>query len=100
MKSTIARWAGSALILTLALVACESGDDPMDLQDGEARLSVYLTDAPGDVEAVWVDIEEITLQGEDGPVVLLNESTGLIELTDLVLGELEMYAFRGFWRHS
>ncbi|MGM0670422.1 MAG: DUF4382 domain-containing protein, partial [Gemmatimonadota bacterium] len=38
------------------------------------------------------EIEEITLQGDDGPVVLLNESTGLIELTDLVLGELEELA--------
>ena len=88
MKSTIARWAGSALMLTLALGACESGDDPLDLKDGEARLSVYLTDAPGDVAAVWVEIEEITLQGDDGPVVLLDEPTDLILLTDLV-GQLE-----------
>lgn len=85
MKHSIARWMAMALVLPLALAACESGDDALGLQDGEARLSVYLTDAPaGDVANVWVIVEEITLMGDEGPIVLLNEPTDLINLTELV----------------
>jgi len=89
MKGVITRWTGLVLVLALAPMACESDGDPTDLQDGEASLSVFLTDAPGNVEAVWVEIGEITLQGDEGVVVLLDEPTELIQLTELV-GELQL----------
>ena len=55
---------------------------PTCFQDG--TLSIFLTDAPGDVAAVWVDIAEIYFQGgPDGRLNLLSESTGLVELTEL-----------------
>ena len=74
----------SILALALALGACD--DDSMaGPQDGTASLAVFLTDAPGDVEAVWVEILEITAHGgEGGPVDLLDEPTDLIPITDLV----------------
>lgn len=76
------------LIIVLALgfsaSACE--DTPTaGPEEGTASLSVFLTDAPGDVEAVWVEVLEITAQGgEGGSEVLLDEPTDLILLTDLV----------------
>ncbi len=74
----------AALALCLPLLACE-GDGLTDPQNGKANLSVYLTDAAGDVEAVWVEILDVTAQGgEGGPVDLLDEPTELILLTDLV----------------
>ena len=51
---------------------------------GETSLSVYLTDAPGDVDSVWVQIDDIVLAGQGAPVSLLEEPTGLINLTELV----------------
>jgi hypothetical protein len=52
-----------------------------------ATVSLAMTDAPGDVDSVWVEIEEIYLQGEGGRTVLLSsadaEGLGLIELTHL-----------------
>lgn len=79
------RWMALAVLLALISVAsCEDSgvDGP---RDGSASLSVYLTDGPGDVAEVWVDILGITLQGgPDGPVELLSGPTGLIPLTDLV----------------
>ncbi len=67
-----------------ALLACDSAStNPNDLLQN-ATLSVYLTDAPGDVAAVWVDIAEIYFQGgPEGRQSVLSESTGLVELTSL-----------------
>jgi hypothetical protein len=67
-----------------ALAACD--DEPTFPGDTSTTLTVLLTDAPGAVEAVWVEILEIYLQGggEGGRVTLLDEPTGLIELTELV----------------
>lgn len=48
-----------------------------------ARLSVYLTDAPGDVDDVWVRMDDMVLEGDAGGVSLLSEPTELIELTRL-----------------
>lgn len=75
--------AALALAVPLALGACED-DDPVVPGDGTAQVSVYLTDAPGDVEAVWLEVLEVYLQGDEGPVDLLGEPTELVEITDLV----------------
>ena len=69
-------------LLSLSFGACDDGST--DSHAGPASLSVYLTDAPGEVEADWIDILSAELQGEDGPVPLLSEPTGLIEVTELV----------------
>ena len=71
-----------AMAVPLALAACD--DSPTGGGDGMARLSVLLTDAPGDGEAVWVDIADVTLRSDDGEIDLLDEATGLIEITELV----------------
>ena len=71
------------LVFAFAVGACS--DDPTDPgPDASARLNVLLTDAPGDVSAVWVEIVRVYLQGGDGPVDLLPAPTDLIELTELV----------------
>lgn len=76
--------AGTALLALTFGTAC--GDDgPTGAGgDGVTRLNVQLTDAPGDVEAVWVELVRVYLQGGDGPVDLLAEPTELIEITELV----------------
>lgn len=85
MRYTVMKWALPALILPLAFGACNDGDDGVGVPGtDEALVSLYLTDAPGDVEAVWVQIDHVYLQGSDGPVTLLDEPTDLIELTALV----------------
>ncbi len=74
-----------SMAVALGSAACDDGEPTSPTPgDGTTSLSVLLTDAPGAVRAVWVDIGEIYLQGDDGPVVLLDEPTGLIELTELV----------------
>jgi hypothetical protein len=83
MRNSTPLLAAASLLLTLAAAACSSGDPAMPGSD-QARLTVRLTDAPGDVAAAWVEITRIYLQGNEGAVDLLDEPTDLIELTELV----------------
>lgn len=85
-------WSISAsVILALLLSVAACGDDEVTAPaDGMASLSIFLTDAPGDVDSVWVELVGLTAQGgEGGPVELLGEPTELVLLTDLV-GTLQL----------
>ena len=64
----------------LALAGCGESNGP----SGDSRLSLLLTDAPGDVLAAVVTIEEIYLQGEGGRVVLRDDpvTTDLLTLAN------------------
>jgi hypothetical protein len=69
-----------AIAGVLASAACDISG-PSD----RARLSVYLTDAPGDVESAWIQIDEIFMIGdENGEIEVPAELGELIELTELV----------------
>ena len=72
------------LAMMLPLAACDD-NEMAGPEDSTATLSVYLTDAPGDLGRVWVELIGLTAQGgAGGPVELLSGPTGLILLTDLV----------------
>lgn len=77
----------SVPLLLASLVAVGACDDSTptgsDLPGGETLLSVYLTDAPGDVDSVWVQVEDLVLVGDDGQTSLLDEPTGLLNVTAL-----------------
>ncbi len=66
--------------LALPLAACGESNGP----NGDGRISLLLTDAPGDVKAAVVTIDQIYLQGEDGRVVLRDEpvTTDLLTLAN------------------
>lgn len=63
----------------LVLAGCNEGTS----SPGTTSASLYLTDAPGDVEAVWVDILHAYVRGDGEQIDLLDGPTGLIELTAL-----------------
>jgi hypothetical protein len=96
MKTHIFRWVLAGILLPLAISACTDnaltvydGEEALSADVSETRFSVFLVDKPGEVEAVWADITQLTLQGEPGKFSLLAEPTGLIEITALIDGELE-----------
>jgi hypothetical protein len=63
----------------LALAGCDSTDPA-----GDTRLSVLLTDMPGDVSQAVVMIEDIQLVGgENGPISLMTAGPWVGDLTDL-----------------
>lgn len=89
MRSLV-RWTSAIALLPALTAGCgdSTGSDT-------ALISLALTDAPGDVAAVWVEIDEIYLQGGDGGrVTLLDEAQadglGLIELTELAGTTLDL----------
>jgi len=85
MRSATTKWILPILLVALLPMTACDGADIGGTSDGVARLSVYLTDAPGDVKAVWVEIESLLLHSEDGhPYELLDQPTELIPLSELV----------------
>lgn len=76
-------------IVTLMAVAALAVGCSDGTSSDPAYVSLALTDAPGDVDSVWVEIDEIYLQGgaADGRTPLLSsedaDGLGLIELTRL-----------------
>lgn len=85
LRTTARRGACVALLAALPLLgACDettpTGNDGLS---DETRVSVYLTDAPGDVDSVWVQVDDVVLVGDEGQVSLLDEPTELLNVTAL-----------------
>lgn len=79
MRSVISRMA-----LPLAGLVALAGCDGFGPSDG-ARLSILLTDAAGDVESAWIEIERIVMIGEEnGEIEVPGELGGMIEVSELV----------------
>lgn len=74
--------AHARFLLPLAHTSCHDGI-PAEAR-AEAKVSVFLTDAPGEVSRVWVRVDDIVLVGDDEIVSVLDELLAdLIELTSL-----------------
>jgi hypothetical protein len=51
----------SVLILSLVSLTVLNSCKKNSTNDGNARLQVYLTDAPGDYEAVYIDVKDVQI---------------------------------------
>lgn len=75
------------LLAALAMAAC--GDGGTGSGGGPARVSIRLTDAPGDLKEAWVKIDRIYLKGgpadsaQGGSVDLLTTTTDWVDLLTL-----------------
>lgn len=73
------------LLAALAMAACDGGTGG----SGDARVSIRLTDAPGDLQEAWVKIDRIYLMGgaadsaQGGRTELLTTPTGWVDLLTL-----------------
>jgi Domain of unknown function (DUF4382) len=74
-----------AALSLFALAACSDDNSNGDT----TRLSIRLTDAPGDITTAVVTVSEIYLQGSDGRVVLRDQDTTL-NLVDLANATADM----------
>lgn len=74
------------LLAALAMAACDGGGTG---GSGDARVSIRLTDAPGDLKEAWVRIDRISLKGgpadsaRGGNVELLTTRTDWVDLLTL-----------------
>lgn len=97
MKKSIIR---SVILLVAVSFFIYSCDDSSEEATGSSILRITLTDSPGDYKAVYVDIQEIRVNGTDdensGWVTLDNINAGVYDLmkltngVDTLLGENEI----------
>jgi hypothetical protein len=78
MHSRAMRRSVFVLLAALSPVACSDSSGP----EGQSRVTVHLTDTPGDVEAAVVTISEVYLQGSEGRVTLSDDEV-TVDLLDL-----------------
>ncbi len=77
-------------ILAFGLVTC--GDDDNSSNNGEARMAVRLTDAPGDYDAVNIDVENVVIkyngdtEDEDDVMISSDVNAGVYDLLELTGG--------------
>ena len=91
------RIATTLLATLFLLTSCDVSDDGSS-NSTTGTLQVYLTDAPGDYEAVWIDIEEVRihvndeddLELEDEGWITISDNPKRVNLLDLTNGELEV----------
>ncbi|WP_424492646.1 DUF4382 domain-containing protein [Salinimicrobium sp. GXAS 041] len=86
-----------SFFLSLLAVGC-SEDDNSGRNEETSRITVELTDAPGDYEEVWVEVEDVMVKreasddGEEGWISLEGVRTGTYNLLTLTGGETELLA--------
>lgn len=73
-------------LLFLGLASCSSDDDSKTT-DGNAKLALRLTDAPGDYDAVFIDVEEVVIKYNGGQEDrVLGIEGGIYDLLELTAG--------------
>lgn len=72
-------------LLFIGFASCSDDESPNN-NEGKAQLAVRLTDAPGDYEAVFVDVEEVVVKYNDGDDVVLAINAGIYDLLELTAG--------------
>ncbi len=86
-----------SFFLSLLVVGCSEDDDSGN-NDETSRITVELTDAPGDYEEVWVEVEDVMIKretsgdGEEAWISLDGVRTGTYNLLTLTGGETELLA--------
>ncbi len=91
-----------AVLISAGLVGC-SEDDSSAPSNGTANLSVRMTDAPGDYDAVFVDVQDVEIHVEtaaeleedvdgDGWISVGDVETGVYDLLELTGGVSQVLA--------
>lgn len=87
-----------AALVTLGLTSCSNDDSS---SNGTASLTVRMTDAPGDYDAVLIDVQDVMIKTssttqvegeEDGWVSVGNVQTGIYDLLELTGGVSQVLA--------
>lgn len=84
--------------ISILLTSCDVSDDTDNISNINGTLRVFLTDAPADYDAVWIDIEEVRIHLNDDEDVenddegwkTISEDPIQVNLLDLTNGELKV----------
>ena len=94
-----------ATFISLGLTSCSDDDSETVTEGGSANLTVRMTDAPGDYDAVFVDVQDIEIKVEadsdleadadvdgDGWISVGDVQTGVYDLLELTGGVSQLLA--------
>ncbi len=76
-------------VITLGLfvfTSCSSDDDSSNTQEGMAKMSVKMVDAPGDYEQVNIEVSDVVVKYQNDTEVSLNVENEIYNLLDLTGG--------------
>lgn len=73
------------VLLFIGFASC-SEDDSNNNIDGKAKMSLRLTDAPGDYDRVFVDVKEVVVKYNGGNDQTLGINAGIYDLLELTAG--------------
>ncbi|MFV8225435.1 DUF4382 domain-containing protein [Christiangramia aquimixticola] len=103
LKNVSIRAVMIAILVSAGFVSCS--DDDSEDNNGSANLTVRMTDAPGDYDAVFVDVKDIKIQIEtegesnvdgeidsEGWMSLSNVNAGIYDLLELTGGVSQLLA--------
>jgi hypothetical protein len=78
----------AAILLVLGFAACSNDDSSGNVNEGTARLSVEMVDAPGDYDSVFVDVEDVVIKyaGSEEEVSIGDINVGVYNLLELTGG--------------
>jgi len=78
----------SLVLLTLVVSLMSCSDDDAATENETARMSIKLTDAPGDYDAVFVDVENVVVKynGQEDETFFANINAGVYDLLELTGG--------------
>ena len=78
----------SLFVAIVALFAACSDDENSNDQEQTARMSVKLVDAPGDYDAVFIDVQDVVIKynGNDEEVAIGQVNAGVYDLLELTGG--------------
>lgn len=77
------------LTLLIGFVSCSDDNaDDQDTENGTARMAIRLTDAPGDYDAVFVDVESVVVKYNDNEdeTFFTDVNAGIYDLLELTAG--------------
>lgn len=92
-----------AVVFSFGLVSCSEDDNSSEPVDQTANLTVKMTDAPGDYDAVNIDVQDVEIHVEaegaiegdedgDGWISVGNVQTGVYDLLELTGGVSQLLA--------
>ena len=78
----------SLILLTLIVSLVSCSDDDSTSENETARMSIKLIDAPGDYDAVFVDVENVVVKynGQEDETFFANINAGVYDLLELTGG--------------
>ena len=84
MRPLLSRSAGALLFALIGVLGCNDSSAPSGATGTTGTLTLLLKDAPGDVQAAVVTIDQVYLQGDGGRTVLRDTpvTTNLLTLAD------------------